>query len=316
MSGRSGSAPCNGLRNTTGEKRTARSATRSLRPGAAGIFTVNRPASGKPSMKPNSGAPGASPARRRDRAVLTGSHNQMHVRRTAGEVLVDIAFPVRYDGHAIGRRQHVPGARRRVEPALRLLADRAVVGLARPPTAQCQFAGILRHHDVAPGNTPRRARGRLAHHLAGAYPWVAQEAREPHLPCSTSAKPPDARAGPLDQSLVQGGPPFSSRPSPNRPSPYSIALASAAKHRSTNGIGLARIRQQRCVHTIAAGGERCTCVDPDYTEKYFACGLSTTIALVDCSGCSWNSSDSDTPIRCAPSNARIGAWSSSLGQAG
>ena len=49
-----------------------------------------------------------------------------------------------------------------------------------------------------------------------------------------------------------------------------------------------------------------------YTEKYFACGLSTTIALVDCSGCSWNSSDSDKPIRSAPSSDRIGAWSSSL----
>ena len=36
-----------------------------------------------------------------------------------------------------------------------------------------------------------------------------------------------------------------------------------------------------------------TCLAERYTEKYFACGLSTTIALVDCSGCSWNSSDSD-----------------------
>ena len=44
-----------------------------------------------------------------------------------------------------------------------------------------------------------------------------------------------------------------------------------------------------------------------YTEKYFACGLSTTIALVDCSGWSWNSSDNDNPIRSAPSKERIGA---------
>ena len=37
-----------------------------------------------------------------------------------------------------------------------------------------------------------------------------------------------------------------------------------------------------------------------YTEKYFARGFSTTIALVDCSGCNCHSSDSDTPIRSGP----------------
>ena len=52
------------------------------------------------------------------------------------------------------------------------------------------------------------------------------------------------------------------------------------------------------------------------TEKYFACGLSTTIALVDCSGCSCHSSDSDTPIRSASSSCSSGSWSSSFGQAG
>ena len=53
-----------------------------------------------------------------------------------------------------------------------------------------------------------------------------------------------------------------------------------------------------------------------YTEKYFAFGLNTTSALVDCSGCNCHSSDSDTPIRSAPSSFSNGAWSSSFGQAG
>ena len=44
-----------------------------------------------------------------------------------------------------------------------------------------------------------------------------------------------------------------------------------------------------------------------HTEKYFALGLSTTIALVDCSGCSCHSSDSDTPMRPASSKPRSGA---------
>jgi hypothetical protein len=43
-----------------------------------------------------------------------------------------------------------------------------------------------------------------------------------------------------------------------------------------------------------------------YTEKYFARGFSTTIALVDCSGCNWNSSEIEIPIRSAPSSPRIG----------
>jgi hypothetical protein len=42
-----------------------------------------------------------------------------------------------------------------------------------------------------------------------------------------------------------------------------------------------------------------------YTEKYFATGFSVTIALVDCSGCSWYSSDNEIPRRSAPSSRRI-----------
>ena len=53
-----------------------------------------------------------------------------------------------------------------------------------------------------------------------------------------------------------------------------------------------------------------------HTEKYLARGLRITIALVLCSGCSCHSSESDTPIRSAPRRRRIGACSSSLGQAG
>ncbi len=36
---------------------------------------------------------------------------------------------------------------------------------------------------------------------------------------------------------------------------------------------------------------------PHVALKYFASGWCTISAEVDCSGCSWNSSDSSTPIR-------------------
>jgi hypothetical protein len=48
----------------------------------------------------------------------------MRVRWSAHEVLVDVAFPVRYDRNAVRRRHNLAGTRRRVEPALRLFICR------------------------------------------------------------------------------------------------------------------------------------------------------------------------------------------------
>src|ERR1700756_2344537 len=53
VSGRSGAGLGCGLHNVTDEKRKASSAIRSLRPGAAGIVTLNRAASGRPSTNAN-----------------------------------------------------------------------------------------------------------------------------------------------------------------------------------------------------------------------------------------------------------------------
>src|SRR5436190_436924 len=50
--------------------------------------------------------------------------------------------------------------------------------------------------------------------------------------------------------------------------------------------------------------------------KYAASGWWTMIASVDCSGSSWNSSDSATPIRPASSSLTTWARSSRSGQAG
>src|SRR5699024_6563463 len=52
-----------------------------------------------------------------------------------------------------------------------------------------------------------------------------------------------------------------------------------------------------------------------YVLKYLASGWWATIASVDCSGWSWNSSDSLTPIRSASSRSTILARSSRFGHA-
>ena len=201
----------------------------------------------------------------------------MHVGWSVREVLIDVAFPVRYSGDAVRRRQNFTGARRRVEPAPRLLvgcrapapwpdltlvpvpdlgideakqrarsnlkrqsrmqqqsaqrsalADRSITARPRPPTSQRQFARVLGHHDVATRNPPCCAGGGVAHHLVGGHRMIAQQPREPHLLRPSSGKSPDTRARPLNQGRMKGGPPFSRRRSPNRPSPNSIVTAASA----------------------------------------------------------------------------------------
>ena len=55
---------------------------------------------------------------------------------------------------------------------------------------------------------------------------------------------------------------------------------------------------------------------PDQTTKYLASGWGTMIAEVLCSGSSWNSSVSFTPMRCSSSRSSSLAWSSRSGHAG
>src|SRR5205085_3591746 len=111
------------------------------------------------------------------------------------------------------------------------------------------------HHNVAAGNARSRAGHGVAHHLVGRHRDIVQKAPKPHLLRPSAGKPPDTRAGPRNEGGMQGGPPFSSRRSPNRPSPHSIATSPSANQQLTHGITLANSRQQRCVHTIAARGE-------------------------------------------------------------
>ena len=111
------------------------------------------------------------------------------------------------------------------------LADRPIAIRPRPPAAQVQFGRILDHDNVA-SRHPRAAvlAGRLAHHRAGRHRFIAQKTRKLHLARSAAAEPPNACRAPLKQGLVQQGPPFSRRRSPNHPKPNSIVIPNPANH--------------------------------------------------------------------------------------
>jgi len=123
------------------------------------------------------------------------------------------------------------------------LANRPITVRPCPPTSQRQFAGILNHDDVAPGDTCARARDRMAHHLANRHGAIVQKTPEPHLLRPTSGKSPDPTAGPLNQGSVERDPPFSRRRSPNRPSPNSIDMPPLRESTSIHGISLPDFRQ-------------------------------------------------------------------------
>jgi DNA-binding GntR family transcriptional regulator len=77
---------------------------------------------------------------------------------------------------------------------------------------------------------------------------------------------------------------------------------------------LRELQQMKVTYSVAGRG---TFIYPtNYLAlKYEASGWWTTMASVDCSGSSWNSSDSTTPIRSGSRIAAIWARSSRSGQA-
>src|SRR3981189_3893112 len=112
-------------------------------------------------------------------------------------------------------------------------ADRSIPARSGAPTSQRQFAGILSHNDLTARHSCCGAVARMAHHFVGSHCRVVKETPEPHLLRSTSRKPSDTTTRSLDEGRVEGGPPFSRRRSPNRPSPNSMAAISAANQRSS-----------------------------------------------------------------------------------
>ena len=76
---------------------------------------------------------------------------------------------------------------------------------------------------------------------------------------------------------------------------------------------------EQAVHVEQDGGgqQASTCwAGAHVALKYLASGWCTISAEVDCSGCSWNSSDSSTPMRDGSSRSTSTACISTSGQAG
>jgi hypothetical protein len=100
----------------------------------------------------------------------------------------------------------------------------------------------------------RGPRRRLFQHLLGRHPGIAQKSRQTDLPGAVAAKPPNAKlaASRTDQAAQKVSAPFSSRRSPNRPSPTSIANPPATQQ--SHGLRRLRRIQHQCVNVVAHKG--------------------------------------------------------------
>src|SRR6185437_4780926 len=112
-----------------------------------------------------------------------------------------------------------------------------------------------------------------------------------------------------DQSVLVGGRPPAAEPRHDR----TLDLEPERLGIHEQSVHVEKDRLQDVARPVSAGA---TEKGAHQVLKYFASGWCTISASVDCSGASWNSSDSVTPIRSASSNRITLALSSRSGQAG
>ncbi len=114
-----------------------------------------------------------------------------------------------------------------------------------------------------------------------------------------------------DVGLVLSGPAIPTQPGEDvglRVVPEVLGIHEQAVHVEEDGMQRAASRGGGCGGAALGGAHRAL--------KYFASGWWTMIADVDCSGCSWNSSESSTPIRPGARSSTSLVWSSKSGHAG
>jgi hypothetical protein len=219
--------------------------------------------------------------------VMAGPHQQIHPRRPAGKVLVDVGLPVGDHRHllrpATPRRsrlgaaqpartlllgegaglalhllpalaaQHLAVQQAQNRPALRLNRQRRVHHDRALPAVVAHRAGILDRQNVQPGRARRGRHRRLGHHLRHAHLVVAQQPRDAHLSGAAAAE--QAHRHPtladFDQSPMQKGPPFFSRASPNPPRPYSI-FPSTLGTEPPKGIRQHDSCPRKCVNAVGS----------------------------------------------------------------
>jgi hypothetical protein len=135
---------------------------------------------------------------------------------------------------------------------LTALADRTEATITGPLPAEAQFAAVLDRQDISAGNALARTRASVFSHFGNGHRVVVQKA--PKLDVSSPvafSHPPQHATRPLNQSIKKAGPPFSSRRSPNRPSPATtVDMRCLPRINNAQGITTARLSQPRCVNTI------------------------------------------------------------------
>ena len=126
--------------------------------------------------------------------------------------------------------RHAPGIQpsagpeARHPPRRRRSPDADSLKAALPPII-AQAGGVLSDQKLPPAHPLQQSRPGGGHHLRRGYARVVQEPIEPNLArpvAAQSAQTDPARAG-TQQPFQKKDPPFSSRPSPNRPRPVIIA---------------------------------------------------------------------------------------------
>src|SRR4030088_890516 len=196
--------------------------------------------------------------------ILARAHQHFDRTRFIGKILVDIAFTVRYHGHASSlHRRKFSSALCSFEPAstflLRQVPLPALVALTALTDEEASVEkseqgaidridcdeGMQSHTDalggaanhgrvlngehMPSGDTSRRACRRRGHHLGHGHCRIVQKARQSDLarPVLTEPTNPYATPTQFHQPSVQQRPPFSSRRSPNRPSVNSAMVSSS-----------------------------------------------------------------------------------------
>src|SRR6185503_3871586 len=145
--------------------------------------------------------------------------------------------------------------------------DRAKAFLLASLASERHFRCVLNNNHLAANHTLRRLRRSGSRHLLRRHSLIVQEALELNLPSSPTSQSTNVGARPFHEGLMQQGPPFCSRRSPNRLRPKSIPLVSATEvmtlspnHRCTQRIKHEPGAQPECVHTRAfsRGGNLCS----------------------------------------------------------
>ena len=134
-----------------------------------------------------------------DAPVLAGPHDQIDVGGALGELLIDVAFPVRHNGDLRGLAQYLAGPRRALDPALGFFVRR------RPPAPRLRPALAVPYLDMDKADE-RSAGGVHRQHRMQQKPSHRAALADRAEPVGTRPPPPQCQlAGVLDRHHLAAG---------------------------------------------------------------------------------------------------------------